>query len=1575
MSQRACWGPLQGDAQRLAAMDAEHSWTRGQLQQQAQQVAELLRGAGLVALWLEPGVRALAAMLGALQAGVPYLPLDTRGPGALLEACLEDAGADALLYEASAPPPHWTESPRSTEGGWGLRRRGSRAAPGPEVAYLLYTSGSTGRPKGVVQSRANLQGHAQAYARSLALGAGDKLAVVAHHATDAAVMDLFGGLCAGASLHFVDLRRRGVEALTQAVQEQQLTVLHCTPTVLRAWGRAEPAPRRLTSLRALVLGGEPAYAQDARLCQKLLPPQALLINGLGPSECTLALQARWVLGQLEDPPERLPVGEPLPGTQVSLWGEPGATQGELVLHSPHLALGYWRRPQEEARAFLAPAPGASLRRYRTGDRVQRGAQGWVVLGRMDRRLKVRGVQVCLEEVEQHLERLPGVARAVVEALPPRESPRLVAWLTARRGAALAVAPLQGQLSAWLRPEQRPSLQILEALPLTTSGKVDRQALRRLGLPQDSEPGQTEPERWLIRHWGELLPAGPVGRGSHFLALGGDSLRALELVERARRAGWALPLEALFGGEALHRVALQMECLPQAPRPPALLPSGRLRPEETSVLLAQLVHPTSDAWHVPALQHLPHSPPPARLREALERVYREHPALHRRLHRDPRSGWRWAPHQGAPGWHEQRFEGPRAMHQALAQARQLAAAPFSLERGPLLRAAWLGLPGQGALLLLVAHHLLVDGAAMGHLIDLWDAALTGAAPPVLEASPRADLRMESPGEAPQASGFALPAPPQRRQGGGSQRVLWLPGPCTGGLKRLARSQGVTLGMVALAALAVVLRRVHRDPVRAGLVVSTRASPALGTWVNTLPLTLEPPASGSCAAWLGQVKRLVLEALPRRHVPAEQQGPPPQVSLVVHQRPRPALRGGQALPLEPQEAPGALICSVRDLGDHLELGLAWRPEALATHLAEHLTAHWVEVLHRWSQEGDAPMEACAQLPGASRRWLWRQQGAARPDFDLHTSLARRILAQARRTPGRCAALTLEGRLSYGELAQGALGLRDWLARRGAGPGALIPVLSWRHLELPAALLGILSTGAGFVTLDPRWSDEKLKGTLRRLEAGALVAPPELHARARGWGVALAWPAAGGADLEEEALEEMAWDNQRPVYAMFTSGTTGEPKLAMVRAVGLANRLCDMDTRMSPPCPVTLQTTFHAYDTAVWQLLWPLTRGGQVMIPPPEALLDARLLVECIQRARVTVLDLVPSVLRALGPALERLPPQESLAHIILGGEACLPQDMALLRHLSPKARLHNIYGPTEATIGCIAHQVRPQEPAPVPIGRPLAHVQAVVLDQAGALAPPGVPGALHLGGLCLGAGYYDDPEASRRAFVERSVWGEAPTLLYDTGDLAVHREDGALLFLGRRDSQIKVRGHRVELRGVEAALLRHPAIHSAAVLLDEQAQHLVAFVTPAPLPEDRDAFAATWLEPAARPARWFALESLPLAPSGKRDLKALRREMEQRPVSAAEPSARLSPMEQLVARAWQQVLGVTPGSPQDSFVSLGGHSLLLLEVHRLLEAALGRAFPVALLLRAPDLGALAQLLASPEGPPGPDAPRGRVWRRRR
>jgi amino acid adenylation domain-containing protein len=502
-----------------------------------------------IALLVEPGAASSAAMLAVLSAGHACVPLDPADPQARLEFILRDSRAALVLAGAE----HVGAAETLAAGTCPLLRiddaashaplepGASRAVDAERTALLIYTSGSTGQPKGVLQTHRNLLHYVWQYSTFLRLSPDDRLSMLYTLSFSASSMDIYGALLNGATLCFLNVRQRGAARLAGWIDEQRITVLHTVPTLFRHLLEHGDATATFASLRAIDLGGEPVGARDVALARARFRPDCMLVNHLAATE--LSVIAQQELSRAGNRPGAMPAGRPAPGVIVRVLDETGALvapgeAGEIAIHSPFLSPGYWQQPELTASVFSDDPDRPGWRIYRSGDMGSMTADGVLsALGRKDAVVKVRGHSVHMAEVEAALRQVSGIEEVAVVAAPavggpPAQDPRLVAYVAspsidvaALRRSALQVLP------RYACPAE---FHVLESLPRTASGKIDRRTLtlmeRQTAAPSGSiADSPTDPlEQTVAGFVARVLNLPVVGRSDDFFELGGDSLQLVEL---------------------------------------------------------------------------------------------------------------------------------------------------------------------------------------------------------------------------------------------------------------------------------------------------------------------------------------------------------------------------------------------------------------------------------------------------------------------------------------------------------------------------------------------------------------------------------------------------------------------------------------------------------------------------------------------------------------------------------------------------------------------------------------------------------------------------------------------------------------------------------------------------------------------------------------------------------------------------------------------------------------------------------------------------------------------------------------
>ncbi|MGW8063103.1 amino acid adenylation domain-containing protein [Streptomyces ziwulingensis] len=567
---------------------------------------------------------------------------------------------------------------------------------------------------------------------------------------------------------------------------------------------------------------------------------------------------------------------------------------------------------------------------------------------------------------------------------------------------------------------------------------------------------------------------------------------------------------------------------------------------------------------------------------------------------------------------------------------------------------------------------------------------------------------------------------------------------------------------------------------------------------------------------------------------------------------------------------------------------------------------------------------------------------------TTLVGPIEARAARTPDATALVFGDTELAYAELNTRANRLARHLQRLGARPGAVVAVSVPRSVDLVVTLLAVLKSGAAYLPLDPDYPAQRLAYMLG--DAAPVCAVTDRAGRL---------PDSAGTEvvlLDGLDVSSYAWTDPpraltpaHPAYVIYTSGSTGRPKGVVVPHRAIDNRLRWMQHQYGLTAgDRVLQKTPSSFDVSVWEFFWPLREGATLVVAEPGGHKDPLHLARLIREQAVTTCHFVPSMLQVFLAAPEAAGCADALRRVFCSGEA-LPRETAsaFARALSG-VELHNLYGPTEAAVDVTYHACDPADTGPVPIGRPVWNTRLYVLDAALQPCPPGVPGELYLAGTQLADGYLGRPELTAARFVA-DPFGPAGTRMYRTGDLARWTANGEVEYLGRTDHQVKLRGQRIELGEVEAALAARPGVDAACALVRDD--RLLGYVTGSADPAGVRAALARELPEHMVPAAVVALDAFPLSPNGKLDRRGLPA-----PVFAGGTGGRpyASAREEALTGLFAEVLGVEGAGPDDAFFDLGGTSLLAVRLVGRVREEFGAELTIGSLFEAPTPAGLAARL---------------------
>ena len=957
-------------------------------------------------------------------------------------------------------------------------------------------------------------------------------------------------------------------------------------------------------------------------------------------------------------------------------------------------------------------------------------------------------------------------------------------------------------------------------------------------------------------------------------------------------------------------------------------------------------------------------------------------------------------------------------EALALAQEFARRPLDLSVAPLLRALLIRTAAHEHLLVLVLHHIVTDGWSMGVLFGelsaLYQARLEGRQAqlpplPIQYADYALWQRERLQGQLlerelgywrKRLEGLSTlelptdrPRPPRPSYRGASQSV-YIDARLSGALKRLARAQRCTLFMTLLAAFATLLQRYSgQADIAVGSPIAGRnhsqVEGLIGFFVNTLVLRTDASGNPSFLELLARVRENALEAYAHQELPFEKlvealkpqrdpsRNPLTQVMFALQNVP-----GGQLnLPgvdcsrvtLSTGTAKFDLTLALSEHADGLRGELEYATDLFDAATIERLVGHWRVLLEGIVADPEQRISQLPLLTEAERHQLLVEWNDTAVEYPRDRCIHQLFEEQVERSPEATALVYEAQQLTYGELNARANRLAHHLRTLGVGPEVLVGVCLERSIELVVAMLAILKAGGAYVPLDPSYPAERLAFMLEDTRAPVLLTEQRSLAKLpiyTGHTVCLDRDAARIAQHPETSPPPSA-NPTNLAYVIYTSGSTGKPKGVMIEQRGLCNYLLWAQRRFPLASgDRVLQSTPTSFDIANLELFSPLIAGARMVIAEPGTHRFASELVTLARHQRITILQVVPSMLAAIVdvPDLTAL---KSLRRVFTAGELLLPE--VVRRFLGQSdAELVNGYGPTETTIYSTFWVCDPRGARKViPIGRPVANTRIYILDAQGGLLPAGIAGEVYIAGDGVARGYWQQPDLTNARFVP-DPFGGPNARMYRTGDLARYLPDGNLEFLGRRDHQVKIRGHRIELGEVEAALARHPGIAAAVVTVrhDRPGHHqLVGYVIArgesSLAASEVRAFLELTLPDFMIPVAFVVLDEFPRTPSGKVDRKRLPAPDTQSFGVKAEFVAPRNAIEGQIAKIWADLLGLEDVGVHQDFFELGGHSLLAMRLVSRVRTLLGADVNVREFFDHPTVEGLARRLQSMLGNPEADS----------
>ncbi|MGB5930265.1 MAG: amino acid adenylation domain-containing protein [Cyclobacteriaceae bacterium] len=1614
--------------------------TYREVNQQANKLARYLRESyalepdSIVAINTTRSERMIIGLLGILKAGAAYLPIDANLPDDRISFILDDAGVNVLLTDSDLmfDFPFFSGDLVALDIQLpGLETDNSNPDYDvrPEhLAYVIYTSGSTGRPKGVmIEHRSNVNMSSD-QARRFGLSTADRVLQFASLSFDASVYEIFMSFYSGASLVLCpDEIITDGHRFTKYLKHHQVSVVTLPPAYLASLDEGA-----LDFVRVIITAGEAANPTDAiRYSNK-----CTYVNAYGPTEAAVCVANHFV--SLKDKNRlNIPIGMPLQNTGMYILDQydqpvPVGVEGEIVLSGINLARGYLNNQELTERVFVHH-PVLKERVYKTGDTGRRLTWGEIVFtGRNDDQLKVRGYRIEPAEINSFLLNLKGVGQAIVlpkgegdarylqayVAPEPEAKPDLFAALKEHNSATDKIAgeipgaeefidsleqACKGGLPSYMVPD---AFTLLAELPVTVNGKVDRKKLASYDIADHHKEivlPDSPTEKALAEIWKDILGLKEVSIHDSFFDLGGQSLKATQLLSRiARDLDTRLELGTIFNHTTIAGLATYIDQNTSSREAFAAIQKADqsehypLSHAQERLWILDQFRENKLAYLIPAVYRLSGKINTGAFASAFDSLVERYEILRTTFELvdgEPRQFIRSATEAAIHLDVSDMRTSENQQEELDTLIREYAETLLDLAKGPLVRAGLVRIKDEEYILLLTIHHIITDGWSveiltneLSHLYNDFANGEDASLKPLrlqfkdfavwqhsseqkIAMDRHRDFWMEHFSEEPPA--LQLPADFKRplvKTYNGAVKTSDLTISHTTALRKVAAECDSTLFMVLLSSVNALLHRyANQKEFVVGTTVAGRMHKDLedqvGFFVNTLALNSTLTENDDFISLVGRVRQTTLEAFEHQAYSFDKlvdelaldrdPGRSPlfdvMVELVnvdIHQEKAGNING---LSLEPYRSD--YIISKYDYSfrfaekdNTIKLYLEYNQDIYSEQTVSQLLRHYQNLLEVLLEKPYKSVWLADYLSSEDKKRLvseYNNNQAVYPQAG--ETLSGLFEKQARKTPEAIALYDRDARISYARLDEMSNQVANYLiATQEVKPGDLVGIRMSRTHQMVAVIFGILKAGAAYVPIEINTPEERAIYILKDTHVKCLFTEATDDFSVDCCPV-----------ISAEQLQEIATCPATPVssavtwdalaYVMFTSGSTGNPKGVAVPHKGLVNRQLFVTSQYDLSAEdIFLLKASYAFDVSASELFMPLSIGAGLVLSSDEAIVDPQLMLRQIKHYEVTVLHFVPSMLHAF---LHGIDPEDELPsclrYIFSAGEELGIETVRRHYRLFPDTRLYNCYGPTETCVDMTQILTSPDDEF-LTIGTPIPNTTCYILDEYRELVPERVVGEIAIGGQCLADGYLNQPELTEEKFIYKDFNGNEPERIYLSGDLGAMLPGGQIVFRGRKDKQIKLRGQRIELGEIESELLRQPGISRAAVRLKEDRygeKVLAAYYTSTGQSGEADIKNSLIRRLPAYmvPAYYIKLADLPYTKNGKLNEKLLPDIGELEADGPADNYiAPDSETEKLLVNIMEEVLGKRPIGIRDNFFRIGGNSLkaarFFNQVNRHIEGAL-------------------------------------------
>lgn len=1556
--------------------------TYRELNQRANSLGAYLRENGvandtIVGIMQERSAEVLIAILAVLKAGGAYIPIDPSYPDDRIEYMLEDSNAEFLLTDEKQKQRIKTDKKvinikLNNKEIYGKNEENFENISEPEdLSYLIYTSGSTGTPKGVMLTQQNLSNFYYAMIENIEYLKDEKPHKIISITTvsfDIFEFETLISLTRGLTVYMTNENEQKITAeLEKTIKENQIEIIQTTPSVMKFHLDNNINEEDLKSLKYIMLAGEQLPRTLVNNLVRIIP-EVTIYNGYGPSETTIFSSTKKVKDK-----EKVTIGRPIANTQIYILNTnkkllPQGTIGEMYISGDGVGRGYMNKKEQTESSFISNPfiPGTIM--YKTGDLGAFDEKGEITCyGRIDNQVKIRGLRIELSEIERQMQSIYNVADCVVIKKQVNGREALSAYYTQNGQVDESVIKtvLQSKLPQYMVPQY---FIRLHQMPHTPNGKIDRKALPDPEIKETNKKiikPRNEIDEELIKIIENMFNVEHISLTDTIFDLGGDSLTAISLLTKiASKFNVQLHLKDILSNNTIQDISDCIKVSKEIGNDKIKIypaPKQEVYPLSTAqkriYYHAKMIGENNTVYNMPGGILVDGLLDENKIKAVLQKIIERHEALRTAFVLQDEDII-----QKVDDDIEIEIPVYKEAEKDLKKILNNFSRPFKLEHEPLIRAEIHYLDNKKTLLLIDAHHIIMDGTSLNNFIIEFNRIYNGDTLKKLPIQYKDYAVWENnfnKGEKikeyekywlnkfknTKFTQLNLPYDykiPAYRSYKGDKITKVLEEKEFRKIERYAKKIGVSPYIFFISTFLVLLYKyTGQEEIILGTPIANRdineTKRIIGMFVNNIVIDGKINPEETFQDFLNKMKDQILNDLSNQPYPfdmllkklgiqTDNSRNPLFDIMFTYQN-----KEERTVKIDDKE------CEVIELYNHIakfNLSLEIKPQIHAINLEyctdlfkmqtiERMFEHYMNVIDRIMLDSNIKIKDIEIISAKEKNKILNEFNATKLEYSKDRTVIDFFEEQVQKNPNKIAVVFEDKKITYKEINEKANQIAKYIRDRGIKQNDIVGIMMLRSIELLSSIIGVLKAGACYVPIDPTYPQDRIEYMLKDSDAKLLIANHELLNNIK-------YDNKIFADYDNTEIYSQDIENfkkytkaENLAYVIYTSGSTGKPKGVKITNQNLYNfiigmkQIIDLDENK-----VMLSVTTICFDIFGLELWGSLTSGLTLVLANENEQNTPILMNKLCLKNKVNIMQTTPSRYSLIFEDQENLAFLNNMTDILVGGEP-LDERVFIELQKNSNAKIFNMYGPTETTIWSTAKDLTNEKE--ITIGKPIANTQVYVLDENLKVVPIGIAGGLYISGDGVGQGYLNREDITKERYIENPYL--KGNIMYKTGDICKFNEEGELYCFGRIDNQVKIRGLRVELDEIEKVIMQFPNIKKSKVVkqIVNNKEVICAYYVSngkIKISELRNHL-YKYLPNYMVPSYFTELEEFPYTPNGKIDSKALIPNVDnmEREKEIIKP---INPKQQIIYDIFKKVLKLKEISIDDNFFEYGGDSITALMV---------------------------------------------------